>query len=190
MNMELLYYKEDSSQNESDVIKKLSSEIKSSTCTNSQGIYRISPVVVNIGNKDFFYPKVKLTQEDVIEKKHSKCGSDGHSHEIQNRFDVKENIFGREPNPNEQSHSNFVEVCDPEFDAEKSEEVIDVEIKKPEDEEDGRKHLDKFNLLNGFRFANDPFNLKSKISFEEDYTETEVESDNIDNRIKNLFGIN
>ena len=109
---------------------------------------------------------------------------------LQNSFDVKENIFGREPNPNEQSHSNFVEVCDPEFDAEKSEEVIDLEIKKPEDEEVGRKHLDKFNLLNGFRFANDPFNLKSKISFEEDYTETEVESDNIDNRIKNLFGIN
>ncbi len=188
--MELLYYREDSAQVESDFIKNLSKEIKSNTCTSSQGIYRISPVVVNIGTKDFFYPKVKLTQEDINDKKHLKCVSGGHSHEIQNSFDVKENVFGREPNPNEQTQSNFVEVCDPEFDAEKSQEVIDAEIKKPEDEEDGRKHLDKFNLFNGFRFTNDPFNLKSKISYEEDYTETEVESETMDSRIKNLFGIN
>jgi hypothetical protein len=190
MNMELLYYKEDSAQVESDVIKSLSNEIKSNSSTNSQAIYRISPVVVNKGTRDFFYPKVKLTQEDLNERKYSKVESDGHSHEIQNKFDVKENVFGREPNPNEQSQSNFVEVSDPEFDAQKSHEVVDTEIKKPEDEEDGRKHLDKFNLLNGFRFVNDPFNLKSKITYEEDYTEAEVESESMDQRIKTLFGIN
>jgi hypothetical protein len=190
--MELLYFKEDSAQVDSQLVSSLIKESKSQSCTNSQAVYRISPLIIAKGsnNKDFVYPKVKLQDDDAISKgPFTHTFDDLHHHEIQNKFDARDNVFGKEPNFKEQTESNFLGVVDPEFDGETKEE-IDAEVKTPEDEDDARKHLDKLNFLKGFRFVNDPFNSKSALTFEEDYRDAEVTVEGIDKRIENLFGIN
>ena len=187
--MELLYFKEDEILDENlktvmGIVNK-----KEFTHTNSQAVYRISPVVICEKSKELIYPKVKVVEEDLKAYEKNKVNLKEDEKNIKHKFDVKENVFGKEVNVREATESNFIEVVDPAYDGEEHDHV-DGEIKKPEDEEDQSKHLDKFNLLKAFRFVNDPFNLKTEFTYDEDYHNTELNFEAVDKRIENLFGIN
>ena len=199
--MELLYYKDEvatSAEGDEntnihnlldDNVSKLIAVSQNHKSTNSQAVYRISPVVIykNSHKENFVYPKVKVEGDQDLEGK-SKINPHEDSHVIKNRFEAKDSVFGKVPEAKEQSSSNFLEVVDPEYN-ESSNKEFDCEIKKQQDEDEGRKHLDKFNLLRGFQFAFDPFNNRSNLNYEEDYTESNLEFESVDVRLENIFGI-
>jgi hypothetical protein len=173
--MELIYFKEDSEHG---------LKIKNSTSTDSQAIYRISPVLILEKGKELVYPKVKIQEKDLQNFEKNKIDLKSDEKEIKNKFEVKENIFNKEPQANEACDSNFIDIVDAE-----QEDNLEFEIKKPEDEEDQRKHLDKYNLFKAFNFVNDKSNLKSDLTTDDDYLETQITFDSIDNRLEKIFGI-
>ena len=150
--------------------------------TNSQAIYRISPIYLNkINNKEeVLYPKVKINSisneqdfENLIFKAKNERSKDI-------KLDI-ENI---------EDLTLDRDILDINFNLNNTSNDLNLEIKKPEDETDTRKYFDKFNLLQGFLIVNDPYNIKSRLIYDQnELTESELKFENLNDRLENLFQI-
>lgn len=193
-NVELIYFKDLDTANDENV-ETLKSSVFSNQKnveTSSQAIYRISPVVVmkydKKGHKNHFdhliYPKIKVTPEDMADKNNFKFNAEVDRKTMKNKWEVKLDVFNKDvSSAHEQPDSNFVDVVD-------ADNVTnDIDLKTPEEEDDPRKHLDKFNLFRGFQFSMDPFNIRSDLTYEDNYDNCEVKFDSVGKRVEELFGI-
>jgi hypothetical protein len=152
--------------------------------TDSQAIYRISPVAIQSLDK-FIFPKVKVSSQKDFPSTHSQPLSKIEIAQIKNKFEAKENVFGSSVKANENVKSDFLDVV-----AGSSQEERDeyTKLQKPDEDEDGRKHLDKYNLLKAFKFVYDPYHSKIELNNEEDYSESNLEFASVDKKIESLFG--
>jgi hypothetical protein len=191
------YQEEDKATSElelenSEFLRKLDEIASEKILTDSQAIYRISPVVIaDKSHGNFVYPKLRVQDLDeaLAYSKEIDISTDYNS--VKQKFDLKEAMNAATGEAASQleleSESNFLDVVDPNLDINDSEIIS---IKKPENEEDPRKHLDKFNLFKGFSYAYDPLNTKSRMNYDDDYENCEVEFFSADTQIKDLLDIN
>ena len=177
---------------EAEFLKRLDEMASEKIITDSQAIYRISPVVISDSyDENFVYPKLKVQNLDeaLAYSKEIDISTDYNS--VKQRFDLKEAMYAATGEAASQleieSESNFLDVMDPTLDIN---DTDIVGLKKPENDEDPRKDLDKFNLFKGFTYAYDPLNTKSKINYDEDYENCKVEFFSADTQIKDLLNIN
>jgi hypothetical protein len=173
--------------------KKLDSLASEKILTESQAIYRISPVLIVDKSHGFVYPKLNVENLDEAIEYSKEINTSTDYNSVKQKFDLKEamsmayNSLGAMSHLEIESESNFLDVVDP------THEISNLEytfLQKPENEEDPRKHLDKFNLLKGFNYAYDPLNTKSKLNYDEDYDNCEVEFFSAETQIKDLLDIN
>lgn len=142
--------------------------------TPSLAIYRISPVFVENAHKDTKYPKVKLNEFNTVSSVDKKLDDTT----LKNKFDIKD--FANAEN----KESTIVEMMEEFEHAEDS----NFDILKP-DEDGERKQRDKLNLLKAFVYANDPYDAKSALDFEDDYNNSEIKFESSNERILNLLNI-
>ncbi len=153
--------------------------------TDSQAIYRISPVLIN-SQDGFVYPKVKLLNKEDLHSCSLIAQSKIEIAQVKNKFEAKENVFGNKVGSNEKTHSDFLDVvC-----GEDVEQKEDIDLKKPEDEDEGRKHFDKYNLLKAFKFVMDPYGSKAELNHEDDFTESNLQFESVASKMESLFGLN
>jgi hypothetical protein len=177
-NESVLHYSE---QKDLNWLKDLG--LKDFESTESQAIYRISPVVIQSHDK-FVFPKVKVSGQKDFTLSHHKSLSKFEIAQVKNKFEAKENVFGT-VKAHENQHSDFLDVVDGE---KQRDESTLTKLQKPEDEEDGRKHLDKYNLLKAFKFVFDPYDSKIELNNEEDYSESNLQFASVDDKFESLFG--
>jgi hypothetical protein len=173
--------------------RKIDSIASEKIITESQAMYRISPVLIVDKSNGFVYPKIKVENLDEALEYSKGIDSSTDYNSVKQKFNLKEAMnlaFSSQGGMSQidlESESNFLDVVDPNFDINNSEFTI---IKKPENEEDPRKHLDKFNLIKGFTYAYDPLNTKSKMNYDEDYDNCQIEFFSAETQIKDLLDIN
>lgn len=207
----LIVHKDDENAiNDNNIANKLKEN--KTLITNSQAIYRISPVYLvkqntNINNKKdnltsnlYQFPKVKITsignEEDFVNQVIK-----GENDKNFNKEELNEKFLAHE-NDNIANYNEGTSIIDIDF---KYDTLVDLnstikELKKPEDETDARKYLDEFNLLQGFIISNDPYNIKSKLFVGDlnwmdvnDETiassESKIKFEKLNERLDNLFDI-
>ena len=70
----------------------------------------------------------------------------------------------------------------------KSSKCGDIDMVKPEDENQEKRHFDKFNLMKGFVFSHDTMNT-FEFTHSEDYDEADIGYENLNDKLKKIFGI-
>jgi hypothetical protein len=145
--------------------------------TSNLSISKISPVIILEKNKSLKYPKVKVTIDelDQIVSSQRNINIEQDLKNIQNKFDPKK------------SEENMKDEIDK--DENSNDDDKHIKLLEPEDEEDPRKNLDKYNLFKGFVYAFDPFNTRSHLENEDDVDNFDVNFDTMENRLKEMFGI-
>lgn len=172
--------------------KKLESIASEKILTESQAIYRISPVLIVDKSHGMVYPKLKVENLDEALEYSKEINTTTDYNTLKQKFDLKEAMnlaYTTQEGMSQleiESESNFLDVVDPKFDISNTEYTS---IKKPENEEDPRKHLDKFNLIKGFTYAFDPLNTKSRMNYDEDFDNCEVEFFSAETQLKDLLDI-
>jgi hypothetical protein len=166
--------------------------------TSSQAVYRISPVLLTkVSDSSFVYPKIKLStaeDSDVINKHIidgiDKIDSTSDKTQVKEKFSLKEDVFNYDKNHHDKLlESNIIEIV--QSNITNGEEVHDefTSIKKPTEEDDQRKNMDKYNLLRGFSFAYDPYSNYSKIDYDEDNFESEIKFEKVEDKLERILGI-
>ena len=67
-------------------------------------------------------------------------------------------------------------------------ESKEIELVKPEDNNQEKRHFDKYNLIRGFVFSHDPLDSFTFNSSEE-FDDVELKYDNLNDKLNNIFGI-
>lgn len=174
-NVTLIYYKDENSANTEELIKKLNPS--TTLATGAQSVYRISPVIIQNEKSQLVYPSVCVNSEiGLISNEHIKIKED--EKVVKKKYE----------------HSDFdsaLKTANYMSNTTKEMIVNAIDLKKPDEDTDTRKFLDKYNLLRGFHFAMDPYNNKSHLEGEdnEGETESDLKFHSLNERLEELFDI-
>lgn len=175
-NLSLIYYKDDEANPNVEELKKSVGNVLS---TNSMAVYRMSPVIVMQGEKTMTYP-ILSADKDSLSKDNRKT--------LNIKEDVKtikEKYALTEDQKMEQvmSTGNYLSNLGDELD-------LGLDIKKPDEENDNRKYMDRYNLIRGFLYSVDPYMNRSQLLGEDDdYSDSAVKFEDLTEKLENLFDI-
>jgi hypothetical protein len=159
-NIRLLHIKDEEKNIEE--IKKGANKINE---TNSQAIYRISPILIKEDN-GLSFPLISAENT--------------HKHNL-----IKENYVEKFSLSEDQKFENDYKLIN--IATNKGSEDNHIELRLPEDEEEPRKYYDKYNLYNAFYFSCDP--LSSKSEFIDEDEEIVIKYESIEDKLTRIFGI-
>ena len=170
--------------------RKLEEIAKEKVFTDSQAIYRISPVLATNTSTGFVYPKIKVDNLDEALMYSREIDTTSDYNVTKTKFELREALsaYNSEAVSNLEidCESNFLDAVEPNFDM----KSVITRIQQPENEDDPRKNLDKFNLFKAYTYASDPLNTKTHFKHDANYENCEVEFFSVDTQIKDLLDIN
>jgi hypothetical protein len=166
----LIYY------NDETINQNLLNQHKSTLTTNSQAIYRISPTIVKKTKNNFAYPKIKINENDNLNYSTSTTDEE-------NKLNLKFERTEDKIIDDNLKLENYLSNTD------KDMIIGEIEIKKPDEDTDTRKYLDRYNLLRSFLFSMDPYNNISHLEGDEN-DEATLTFETLKDRLSNLFDIN
>ncbi len=175
----LIYYKEE--EEPAQEIKKMY-KVNKIQPTNSNAVYRVSPVVV-YGKGHIVIPKVKIGSNPMASGNITQ--SVGENYIKEDKLDkpdgLKDKFLVTSSNMAAEDKTN---IKDDNLDSDESEGKI--EIKKGDED---RKNCDMFNLYRGFQYAFDPFHMRSSDLDNEEDNSPELNFESVNSKIESLFGI-
>ena len=158
--------------------------------TDSQAIYRISPVLATNTSTGFVYPKIKVDNLDEAIAYSREIDTTTDYNVTKTKFELRDALSAY--NSEAVSHleidceSNYLDAVEPNFDL----NSVITKVQRPENEDDPRKNLDKYNLFKAYTYASDPLNTKTHFKHDGNYENCEVEFFSVDTQIKDLLDIN
>lgn len=173
----LIYYKDMDNENIEKITKALNPNVVKGT--SAQAVYRVSPIVVPNKKSRLVYPRIKVDETNMTQLD-DKLNTKDDEKNVKIKFDdhLQDSALVKTNNT-----ANYLT----------NEELVDndIEVKKPDEDTDTRKFLDKFNLIRGFLYAMDPYNNKSHLTGEdgEGQDESDLKFDTLNDRLDQLFDI-